>query len=93
MREPIFSVLLSTKVGCVCGWGQDCLCLSDERVLRGYAYTKMELPVMTAEQREWCVREVQDCEEGTTEDFTKYDDRELARAVLLGWQHYVNNQM
>ena len=82
---------------CWCREGEEqglCFCLQDERALNRYAYRTEPMPAMTAEQREWCIREAVDAGEGAIEEQTirTYTDSDLAKEVIRAWVTYVNSQ-
>lgn len=94
MEENVFN----HNLPCVCyvhtDEFNDCLCSPDECVLRHYAYKGFAEP-MTAEQRDWCIREANYFGEGpySPEELKNYSDRDLATAVLGAWNDYVRSQL
>lgn len=77
--------------GCACyEGGARCVCSQDERALRNIAY-KM-LPSMTAEQREFCLREIEQVEGWTRADHEQDSDSSLASATLSAWRDYCRDK-
>ncbi|MDR6397966.1 hypothetical protein ACTOWA_00320 [Herbaspirillum seropedicae] len=63
---------------CVCGVD------SDERALRAYNQG-IDLPPMTATQREFCLKEISAVEGYDRADYTDATDGQLANGVLCAW--------
>lgn len=71
------------RSGCVCG--------RDERVLRAYL-DEVIVSLMTPQQREWCLSEI-NCVEGyNRKDYESVTDIELARGVLAAWKTFCEDK-
>ena len=73
-----------------------CGCGQNEIALRHYAYPETSiLPAMTAEQREWCIKEAEHAGEGSypRNETENLSDEELAKAVLKAWWDYVRSNV
>ena len=66
---------------------QECVCGTEERVLRAFIDRKVNLPMNSA-QREWCLQELDSVEGFSRKDYTQSDDSQLARGVLDAWHEY-----
>lgn len=76
---------------CACYLGEDgCICQSEERALRHIAAGNTAEP-MTAEQREWCKREIVSVE-GYAEKDAEGADADVARTVLHAWVDYCRDK-
>lgn len=73
------------QVGCVCGYGDCCVCSDEEAHLRAGA-------PLTAEQREWCLNEIASVEGFRREDHEAEDDARLGRTVLNAWTEYARDK-
>ncbi|HQN17709.1 MAG TPA: hypothetical protein PKV86_01155 [Syntrophobacteraceae bacterium] len=68
-------------------------CGQMERALRHYSAYGYDKP-MTSEEREWCIQEADRAGEGSyrREELERYNDQELATAVLRAWADYCRSQ-
>ncbi len=69
-----------------------CACGGRERVLRAYIVKLPGLPPMTAEQREWCLSEIDSVEGWRRTDHLADTDADLARCVLAAWTDYCRDK-
>ena len=79
------------RLVCWCFNGKECICGDEEKVLRHYAGRK-PLPPMTVKQRQWCIEQITQSDEGAQpEHLEVLDDADLARTVLDSWLDYCRN--
>lgn len=77
--------------GCYClDKPQECICDSNEKLLRGWAAEK--LSPMTPEQREWCLSEISAVEGHERKDYETLPDKALASAVLHAWLDFCRDK-
>ena len=72
--------------------GSRCACEPNERALRNYASGTDSPQPMTAEQREWCLDEIDGVEGYSRSDYEKHDDSGLASGVLEAWRDYCRDK-
>jgi len=70
----------------------DCICGSEERILRGYIRGDASLPPMTSIQRDWCLDEIGSVEGHDRKDYEAFDDSNLARSVLNAWRDFCRDK-
>jgi hypothetical protein len=76
---------------CYGGGEWQCVCCPTERILRAYIDGTFTTP-MTAEQREWCLGEIEHCDEGSKRaDYEQLTDNDVADATLHAWAVYVKD--
>lgn len=68
-----------------------CVCGESEKALRGWLNERIPTP-MTAEQREWCLREIDSVEGFDRKDYYGTSDAVLAAGVLSAWQDYCRDK-
>lgn len=68
-----------------------CVCMPAERVLRGWI-GGADVPPMTAEQREWCLVEIEQAEGYRRSDHETESDADLANTVLSAWVDYCRDK-
>jgi hypothetical protein len=71
--------------------GSGCICNLAERVLRAYA-AGQTLPVMSTEQRNFCLEQIDETEGYERADYEQSTDKELAAGVLSAWLDYVRDK-
>lgn len=83
-------LLFPNPVPCCMGAGstKPCVCSREERILRGYIGGYGNLPPMTAEEREWCLSEIDRVEGHSRKDHVDDDDSSLASGVFSAWTDY-----
>lgn len=93
MSEPTekSSVFSGVHVACCMG-DEDCVCGSEERVLRGYIRNDAHLHPMTAEQRKWCLAEIGSVEGYERSQYATHSDSDLASTVLRAWTDYCRDK-
>lgn len=69
------------EIGCVCG--------DSERVLRHIVRTHGKL---SDDQREWCLREIDQVEGHSRADFKLCDDATIAAGVMSAWVDYARDK-
>lgn len=75
---------------CLCGYGECCVCPDTERALRRViADGSIKLD---AEQREWCLREIDKVEGHGRNDYVGADDSTVAAGVLNAWVDYCRDK-
>ena len=74
-----------------CMEGGECVCGSEERILRGYMRQEPGLQPMTAEQRAWCIDEIGKVE-GYDDDYSGLPDFDLAQIVMNAWVDYCRDK-
>ncbi len=77
---------------CVCGNLDACLCGDSERALHKWAGRVKDMPSMTLEQREWCLREIGSVEGWSRDDHENDTDEHLANSVLSAWLDYCRDK-
>jgi hypothetical protein len=89
-KEP--NPFAGMSVPCCGGYGDgNCVCGENERVLRGYLRKEL-LPPMTAQQRQWCLHEIDSVEGWSAADYVNESDNVLARTVLCAWTDYCQDK-
>ena len=81
-------------VPCVCeGLTEDmCLCGQVGGAEKCLRFVKAVDGVLTAEQREWCLKEIDKVEGHTRKDFEGQPDRDVAGGVLDAWTDYCRDK-
>lgn len=70
----------------------DCCCGSTERVLHAYQDQRPDLPLMTVEQRLWCVDQIRQVEGRVAIEYADLPDALLAGEVLVAWTDYCKDK-
>lgn len=70
-----------------CAEPSSCVCPQEERALRAWS-TEKPMPPMTDNQREWCLREIDQVEGFRRREHECDSDQDLARTVLDAWLDY-----
>lgn len=68
-----------------------CQCSPSERALRAWK-AHHDLPDMTAEQREFCLQEIDRIEGYRRKDYEAEDDADLANTTLNAWTDYCRDK-
>ncbi len=68
-----------------------CICGVEERALRGWISGDTK-QAMTPEQREYCLREIEQIEGYERKDGDGLDDAALARLVISAWTDYCRDK-
>jgi hypothetical protein len=89
VQMPSSPVDVHAPPSCICGYGECCVCPTTERALRAIKDSDVK---MTAEQREWCLNELNKVEGYSREDHVNDFDRTLANAVLCSWVDYCRDK-
>lgn len=83
-------VSLAAPDDCLCKVPGVCLCPPEERALR--QWSEGGGPPMTAEQREWCLCEIEAVEGYSREDCETNEDALLATTVLSAWTDFCRDK-
>lgn len=82
-------VLAPDECGCFSAADAICVCPATERALRHVA--RAGAP-MTAEQREWCLMEIDGVEGYRRDDYVNESDPDVAHGVLNAWTDYCRDK-
>lgn len=78
---------------CFCmGDLDECMCLPMERALRAWKLKEPTVPPMTPDQREACLREIEQVEGYSRADYVDAHDGMLASGVLDAWTDYCRDK-
>jgi hypothetical protein len=69
-----------------------CSCMKEERILHAYSGGYGNLPPMTAEERAWCLDEIESVEGYMRQDYEASSDAGLARGVLCAWTNFCRDK-
>ena len=72
--------------------GSGCSCMREERMLHAYSGGYGNLPPMTAEERNWCLDEIESVEGYRRQDYEASSDAGLARGVLCAWTDFCRDK-
>lgn len=85
------AILWPTSGCCSPDYHGGCVCSPEERALRAYA-AGGQLPPMTLDQREYCLREIDRVEGYRRSDVEPSNDADLARTTLDAWLDYCRDK-
>lgn len=81
-----------TRLPCICfGKLEECGCSDGEMALRHYGRGS-QMPPMTVEQREWCIRQIEQVEGFEGAAYERSTDADLASTVLEAWLEYCRDK-
>jgi hypothetical protein len=76
--------------GCLCGYAEFCICPSTERALR--RVIRDGSVKLNAQQREWCLCEIDKVEGHGRHEYLDADDSTVAAGVFSAWTDYCRDK-
>lgn len=76
---------------CIKAAAGECICGKEERALRGFMAGRIKDP-MTAEQREYCLSQIDQIEGYSRAEYASTSDPDLAHGVLSAWVDYCRDK-
>lgn len=93
MRDEIPNCPLVEKCQCYKDSPPEhCICPPTEKALRAWCRPEPGFQPMTPEQREWCLKEIDQMEGYRREDYQTCSDELLANGVLSSWVDYCRDK-